>query len=139
MIRGFLGFLAASNPLYKKVQISEENLALYPEDDLLPMLAESVVISPPSTQTDQLLQESRGLRRLRLAISLRIVEVLQGIFWKQVDLPSNVREPLLPEAVNDKRTLPIKGDIFSIRNDTLKFPSTPCGYYSATKICLEFE
>ncbi|KAG8802893.1 hypothetical protein FRC16_008399 [Serendipita sp. 398] len=58
IIKGFLGFLAASNPLYKKVQISEENLALYPEDDLLPMLAESVVISPPSTQTDQLLQES---------------------------------------------------------------------------------
>ncbi|KAG8840489.1 hypothetical protein FRB91_006035 [Serendipita sp. 411] len=58
IIEGFLRFLAASNPLYKEVQISEENLALYPEDDVLPMLAESVIISPPSMQTDQLLQES---------------------------------------------------------------------------------
>lgn len=58
VIERFLQFLAISNPLYRDIPISRENLALYPEDGLLPQLAESVIVNHPSPHADVLAQET---------------------------------------------------------------------------------
>jgi hypothetical protein len=45
VIERFLSFLATNNPLYSHVEISIEHLNLYPEDDVLPSLSDSVILN----------------------------------------------------------------------------------------------
>jgi Helitron helicase-like domain at N-terminus/AAA domain len=58
VIEQFLRFLALHNPLYKDVPISDEILSLYPDDDLLPGLADAVIVSNPTNPVSQILQET---------------------------------------------------------------------------------
>ncbi|KIM20804.1 hypothetical protein M408DRAFT_81490, partial [Serendipita vermifera MAFF 305830] len=43
VIERFLSFLAANNPLYHDVELSTEHLMLYPDNDVLPTLEDSVI------------------------------------------------------------------------------------------------
>jgi Helitron helicase-like domain at N-terminus/PIF1-like helicase len=58
IIQRFLNFLAANNPLYADVPISEEILAQYPEDGILPLLEESVVFTHAGPNSSILAQET---------------------------------------------------------------------------------
>jgi hypothetical protein len=58
VIERFLRFLALHNPLYRNVPISDEILSLYPEDDILPGLADAVIVSNPMNPVSTLLQET---------------------------------------------------------------------------------
>jgi Helitron helicase-like domain at N-terminus/AAA domain len=59
VITKFLHFLSQSNPLYANVTISEEALAEYPEDDILPLLMESIIITETSSNhTDHVAAET---------------------------------------------------------------------------------
>jgi hypothetical protein len=58
VITRFLAFLVANNPLYASVPISGANLDLYPEDDILPHLEESVILNQSAVPADILAQET---------------------------------------------------------------------------------
>jgi hypothetical protein len=58
VIERFLSFLATNNTLYSNVEISVEHLNLYPEDDVLPLLSDSVILNRSVDPTGVLGAES---------------------------------------------------------------------------------
>jgi Helitron helicase-like domain at N-terminus/PIF1-like helicase len=63
VIARFLSFLAANNPLYASVPISACNLALYPDDDVLPSLEESVILNQSTHLSGILSQETASFEQ----------------------------------------------------------------------------
>ncbi|CAG8712622.1 2689_t:CDS:1, partial [Acaulospora colombiana] len=58
VIQRFLNFLAENNPLYADVPICYDTLNQYPEDGLLPSLAESVIFTPVPEDSPILAEET---------------------------------------------------------------------------------
>lgn len=58
VIERFLAFLAANNPLYSQVEFSTDNLNLYPDDDVLPLLEDSVIVNDSVHPTTTLAEET---------------------------------------------------------------------------------